>query len=67
MTREVSKFDFLSFDTLFVKIGPVVISKNNSEIGPFSVSSFKFYKFEQVLTFPSDIPCIKIVLLQKSL
>ena len=36
--REFSKLNYLSYDTLFVKIGAVLFSKNIPKVGQFSVS-----------------------------
>ena len=38
LAREFSKLNYLSYDTLFVKIGAVILSKNIPKVGQFSVS-----------------------------
>ena len=38
LARELSKLNYLSYDTLFVKIGAVLFSEKIHKVGQFSVS-----------------------------
>ncbi len=51
--KEFSKFNYLSYDTLFVKIGLILFSNKNHKVWQFSVSR-KYHENElvrKVLTF----------------